>query len=86
MGDDPNQTKPTYWIGQETTRGTPAHPFIPALWEGELRKAVTTQTPAWPRTPRKPLTWRTRLRLLWWRVKDVWPLHWKDRRSEDEWD
>ena len=55
---------------------------IPKLWEKELERSLKTHFP-WPMdfTPRK-LTLRQRLRLLWWRVLNWWPLEWKDRNSE----
>lgn len=76
-------------IERETTPGTPALPSVPKLWEKEVVKALTT--PQWLRDyyaslpPPPPPTFKQRVRSVWWRVRNWWPLEWKDR-SEDEWD
>jgi hypothetical protein len=63
-------------IERETTPGTPSSPSFPKLWEKELVKRAL-------QTPPSPPTFRQRVRRLWWKLLDKWPLQWK---REDEWD
>ena len=53
--------------------------FRATLWANEMRKALTLAPRAWPPTPPKPLTRKQKLQRLWWRLRDKWPLQWKDR-------
>lgn len=66
------------------------HPVesVAKLWESELQRALTKQLLPWPYIPARPLHRAERIeaawRNFWWRIRDLWPLQWKDR-SEHDW-